>query len=178
MTRIFLVGYMGAGKTTVGKDLAKRMGLAFVDLDAYIESRYHKTVSQIFEEKGEGGFREIEQKMLHEVALFEDVIISTGGGAPCFYENMTFMNAQGTTIYLKASVDELAKRLAISKHSRPILKNLSKAELHAFIATNLEKREPFYQQATIIFDAEVMLTETDIQSISEQIIQIIHTDHH
>ena len=84
MKRVFLVGYMGAGKTTVGKELAKLAGLSFIDLDYYIEGRYHKAVSQIFAERGEEAFREIERNMLHEVAEFEDVLISTGGGAPCF----------------------------------------------------------------------------------------------
>ena len=93
MKRVFLVGYMGAGKTTVGKELAKLAGLSFIDLDYYIEGRYHKAVSQIFAERGEEAFREIERNMLHEVAEFEDVLISTGGGAPCFFDNMEFMNA-------------------------------------------------------------------------------------
>ena len=112
MKRVFLVGYMGAGKTTVGKELAKLAGLSFIDLDYYIEGRYHKAVSQIFAERGEEAFREIERNMLHEVAEFEDVLISTGGGAPCFFNNMEFMNASGTTVYLKVSVEELAKRLS------------------------------------------------------------------
>ena len=107
MKRVFLVGYMGAGKTTVGKELAKLAGLSFIDLDYYIEGRYHKAVSQIFAERGEEAFREIERNMLHEVAEFEDVLISTGGGAPCFFDNMEFMNASGTTVYLKVSVEEL-----------------------------------------------------------------------
>ena len=122
MKRVFLVGYMGAGKTTVGKELAKLAGLSFIDLDYYIEGRYHKAVSQIFAERGEEAFREIERNMLHEVAEFEDVLISTGGGAPCFFDNMEFMNASGTTVYLKVSVEELAKRLELCKHTRPVLK--------------------------------------------------------
>ena len=86
MRRIILIGYMGSGKTTVGKALSKETGMMFYDLDWYIESRMHKTVSQIFAEKGEEGFRKIEYNMLHEVAEFEDVIISCGGGTPCFYK--------------------------------------------------------------------------------------------
>ena len=88
MQRIIIIGYMGAGKTTVGKALAKALGLDFYDLDWYIESRMHKTVKQIFDEQGEEGFRRIEHNMLHEVAEFEDVIISCGGGTPCFFDNM------------------------------------------------------------------------------------------
>lgn len=84
MKRIFLIGYMGAGKTTVGKVLSRQLELSFIDLDHYIEGRYHKTVGQLFAEKGEDAFRDIERRMLREVAAFEDVLVSTGGGAPCF----------------------------------------------------------------------------------------------
>lgn len=173
MKRIFLVGYMGAGKTTVGKDLAQMAGLTFIDLDFYIEGRYHKAVPQIFAERGEEAFREIERKMLHEVAEFEDVLISTGGGAPCFFDNMDFMNARGTTIYLKVSVEELAKRLEACKHTRPVLKGRSGEELRAFIAANLEKRTPFYMKASQVFEAEEMLSESDVQAISKALMEII-----
>ena len=165
MKRIFLIGYMGAGKTTVGKDLAKRMGLSFIDLDCYIEARYHRTVGQIFAEKGEEAFRDIERRMLHEVAMFEDVLIST--------DNMEFMNETGATVYLKVSVEELAKRLEICKSTRPVLKGRSGDELVAFIAESLEKRTPHYMKASIVFDAEVMLTETDVHEISEALEKIV-----
>ncbi len=167
MKRIFLTGYMGAGKTTIGKDLSKRMGLSFIDLDLYIESRYLKSVPQLFAEKGEAAFRDIEQRMLHEVAAFEDVLISTGGGAPCYADNMAFMNRQGTTVYLKVSVDELANRLEACKSTRPVLAGRKGETLKAFIAETLVKREPFYLQASVVFDAEVMLTETDVKTISK-----------
>ena len=155
MKRVFLVGYMGAGKTTVGKELAKLAGLSFIDLDYYIEGRYHKAVSQIF------------------AAEFEDVLISTGGGAPCFFDNMEFMNASGTTVYLKVSVEELAKRLELCKHTRPVLKGRSGEELRAFIAESLEKRNPFYTKASITFDAEKMLTESDVHDISNALMKIL-----
>ena len=94
MKRIILIGYMGAGKTTIGRVLAKDLGLMFYDLDWYIETRMHRSVAKIFEEEGEEGFREIEHNMLHEVAEFENVVISCGGGTPCFYDNMEYMNRQ------------------------------------------------------------------------------------
>jgi len=165
MKRIFLIGYMGAGKTTVGIKLAQRMELSFVDLDLYIEGRYHKTIREIFVEKGEDGFREIEKNMLHEVAEFEDIIISTGGGAPCFFDNLEFMNQSGTTVYLKVSVNELAARLESGKQTRPVLQNHSGDKLVQFISENLEKREPFYSKASLVFDAERMLTESDTENI-------------
>ena len=173
MTRIFLIGYMGAGKTTLGKAFAREMSLNFIDLDWFIEERFHKTVQQLFLERGEDGFRELERKMLHEVAEFEDVVVSTGGGTPCFFDNMEFMNASGTTVYLKVSVEELAKRLELCKHTRPVLKGRSGEELRAFIAESLEKRNPFYTKASITFDAEKMLTESDVHDISNALMKIL-----
>ena len=165
MKRIFLIGYMGAGKTTVGKVLSRQLGLSFIDLD----HRYHKTVGQLFAEKGEDAFRDIERRMLREVAAFEDVLVSTGGGAPCFFDNMEFMNGAGQTVYLKVSVEELAKRLELCKSTRPILKGRSGDELKAFIAESLEKREPFYSKASIVFDAEEMMTDQDVYKISQEL---------
>ena len=173
MKRIFLIGYMGAGKTTIGKRLSKQLGLSFIDLDCFIENRYQRTVNQLFNERGEAEFSVIEQKLLHEVSLFEDVIISTGGGAPCFFDNMEFMNQIGTSIYLKVSITELVERLELCKHTRPLLKDKTKAALYTFIAESLAQREPFYTQASIIFDAEALLDETDVESMTKKLCQIL-----
>ncbi len=156
MQRIIIVGYMGAGKTTVGKALARELGLQFYDLDWYIESRQHKTVPQIFAEKGEDGFRKIEYNMLHEVAEFENVVISCGGGTPCFFDNMDYMNAQGDVVYLKADTDVLYRHLLMGKTERPLLKGKSKEELVAFITEQLERREPFYAKARHTLDVSLM----------------------
>ena len=107
------------------------------------------------------------------MAMFEDVLISTGGGAPCFFDNMEFMNETGTTVYLKVSVEELAKRLEVCKSTRPVLKGRSGDELISFIAESLEKRTPYYMKASVVFDAEVMLTETDVHEISEALEKIL-----
>ena len=104
---IILIGYMCAGKTTVGKALAKRLGCVFYDLDWYIEERFHKRVPQIFAEEGEERFRNLERRMLHEVAEFQGIVMSCGGGTPCFFDNMQYMNEVGRTFYLKASPDTL-----------------------------------------------------------------------
>lgn len=154
MTRIILVGYMGAGKTTLGRALAKELKLGFVDLDIYIEERYHKTISQLFAEKGEEEFRRIEQRMLHEVAEFEDVIISTGGGTPCFFDNIDYMNRQGTTIYLQVPIERLFIRLCIARSKRPLLKDKNDEELRLFIEEQLEKRHAFYSKAAHSFLAD------------------------
>ena len=153
MNRIFLIGYMGSGKTTVGKLLATRLGWGFVDMDAHIESKEFKSVSLIFAEKGEQEFRLKEQKCLHEVAEFENVVISTGGGVPCFFDNMEFMNAHGMTIYLKLSAAELAERLECSHaNKRPLLADRKGEELRLFIADGLAQREPFYTRARFAVD--------------------------
>ena len=154
MTRIFLTGYMGSGKTTLGRALAADMGLEFIDLDHYIEQRYRKTIAQLFAENGEDGFRAIERRMLHEVGEFEDVIISTGGGTPCFFDNIEFMNAQGTTIYLDVPVERLFIRLCIARSKRPLIKDKSDEELRAFIIEQLEKRAPHYSKAQYSFKAD------------------------
>ena len=156
MQRIIIVGYMGAGKTTVGKALARELGLQFYDLDWYIESRQHKTVPQIFAERGEDGFRRIEHNMLHEVAEFEDVVISCGGGTPCFFDNSDYMNAQGDVVYLKADPEVLYRHLLMGKTERPLLKGKSPEELVAFITEQLARREPFYTKARHTLDVSLM----------------------
>ena len=156
MRRIILIGYMGSGKTTVGKALAKDLSLPFYDLDWYIESRMRKTVSEIFAERGEEGFRKIEYNMLHEVAEFEDVIISCGGGTPCFFDNMDYLNQQGQVVYLKADPEVLYKHLMMAKVERPLIKGKSHDELLAFIREQLEKREPFYTKARYTLDVSLM----------------------
>lgn len=173
MKRIFLIGYMGAGKTTVGKDLAKRMGLSFIDLDCYIEARYHRTVGQIFAEKGEEAFRDIERRMLHEVAMFEDVLISTGGGAPCFFDNMEFMNRTGKTVFLNVHPDVLFRRLRIAKQQRPILQGKEDEELMDFIIQALEKRAPFYTQAQYIFNADELEDRWQIESSVQRLQELL-----
>ena len=121
MIRIFLTGYMGAGKTTLGKAFARELNVPFIDLDWYIEERFHKSIRELFVERGEASFRELERNMLHEVSEFEDVIISTGGGTPCFFDNMDYMNGHGQTVFLDVHPDILFNRLRVATHQRPIL---------------------------------------------------------
>lgn len=175
MNRIYLIGYMGAGKTTLGRMLSDAMELTFIDLDTYIENRYRKSISEIFAEKGEVEFRKIEQAMLHEVGLFEQVIIATGGGAPCFFDNMDFMNETGLTVYLKTDTNTLFERLRIAKASRPILKDKSDAELICFIAENLKRRESSYLNAKVIFDADFLDTRVQLKESMERLRAILLT---
>jgi shikimate kinase len=156
MKRIIIIGYMGAGKTTVGKCLAKELNMDFYDLDWYIESRMRKTVKQIFYEVGEEGFRKIEHNMLHEVAEFENVIISCGGGTPCFFDNIEYMNQQGETVFLKASPEVLYGHLKMGKTVRPLLLNKTPEEVKVFINEQLEKRNPYYTQAKYTLNVDLM----------------------
>ena len=163
MKRIFLIGYMGAGKTTLGRALAEETGLQFIDLDCYIEKRYCKTISQIFAEKGEEEFRNIEKRMLHETGEFENVIISTGGGTPCFFDNIQYMNTQGTTVFLDVPLERLFIRLSIARCKRPLIKEKSDDELRAFIAEQLEKRAPYYKKALHTFRADKLEDKPQIE---------------
>ncbi|MBR4757471.1 MAG: shikimate kinase [Bacteroidaceae bacterium] len=156
MKRIILIGYMGAGKTTIGRQLAMALGLQFYDLDWYIEMRYHKKVSEIFAEEGEEHFRDLEQRMLHEVAEFEDVVISCGGGTPCFFDNMEYMNQQAETIYLKIEPEVLAMHLKMGRTVRPLILGKSEDELLQYIKDSLVVREPYYMKAKHIIDVSLM----------------------
>ena len=173
MRRIILIGYMGSGKTTMGKALSKETGMMFYDLDWYIESRMRKSVSQIFAERGEEGFRQIEYNMLHEVAEFEDVIISCGGGTPCFFDNMDYLNQQGDVVYLKASPETLYKHLLMAKVERPLLKGKSAEELIAYITEHLTERAPFYEKARLTLDVNVLDEYDKIQSSVERLRELL-----
>lgn len=174
MKRIFLIGYMGTGKTTAGRQLAKELNLVFYDLDHYIEARFQKTISQIFEQEGEDRFREIESSMLKEVGEFENVVIATGGGTPCFFDNMSYMNKQGQTIYLKASAEALTKRLINCKmNKRPLIKDKSESELLQFVKENLAKRESSYMQATIAFETENLIDNSLVEEYVERLLPLL-----
>lgn len=173
MTRIFLLGYMGAGKTTLGKAFARAMELTFVDLDWHIEERYHKTVRQIFAERGEEEFRELERRMLHEVGDFEDVVISVGGGTPCFFDNMDYMNQAGETVFLDVDVEVLFRRLKAAKQQRPLLADKSDEELTAFIVEALQKRLPFYTRAKHTFNGEQLEDRQQIKQSVERLKELL-----
>lgn len=148
--RIYLIGYMGCGKTTLGRKLAATLNLSFIDLDTFLEEKYFRTIPQIFAEEGEAGFRLKEQKVLHEVAAFDNIIVATGGGAPCFFDNMEVMNNSGFCIFLDIDTPTLVDRLIHAKTERPIIKGKSRDELYHFIEDMMQKRRPFYEKARYI----------------------------
>ena len=164
---------MGSGKTTIGNLLAKKLNRSFTDVDEFIETRYQQTITEIFEEKGEGGFREIERQALNEISQFENGIVSTGGGLPCFFDNMKLMNQTGITIYLKANVNVLVNRLNSVKQKRPLIKGKSLEELQDFVDANLKKRESFYNQAKFIVDVPDSLKKKEMNRWIDKLMTLI-----
>lgn len=154
MGKTFLVGFMGSGKTTYGRLIAKEQNMSFVDLDTFIEEKYLKSITVLFEELGELQFRKIEREALREVAQTHNCLIATGGGTPCFYDNMEFMNSLGDTIYLRTSVRELRDRLKMSRSKRPLLSQKTDQDLESYIAEMLDKREMYYMRAKFILDTD------------------------
>lgn len=164
---------MGAGKTTIGKALAREMDLDFYDLDWYIEDRFRKKIPQIFAEKGEGGFRDMERNMLREVGEFEDVVISCGGGTPCFFDNVDYMNQQGDTIFLSATPEVLKEHLLMGKSQRPLIQGKSPEELIDYIHESLQTRLPFYTKARHTLNIDVIHTREEIQGYVMDIINLV-----
>ncbi len=156
---------MGCGKSTLGKKLARHAGLQFIDMDSYIEKRNCKTVPQIFAEDGEAEFRIRERKALEELSQFSGVVIATGGGAPCFFDNIDLMNRTGKTIYLDIDADILAGRLMKSKTDRPLIKGKSQQELIEYIKSSLEQRNKFYTKAKF----RISNPDTDLDEIIKMI---------
>ena len=167
--KIFLIGYMGCGKSTIGKKVADLMGISFIDMDKYIEERHLKSVAEIFADEGESSFREKERVALLELSSFEDVVIGTGGGSPCFFDNIEVMNENGVTVYIAPDSDVLASRLIKSKTVRPLIAGKSKQELILFIEEALKNRISYYEQAQIIIRGENNL---DPQLVIDKIAQL------
>lgn len=178
MQPIFLIGYMGCGKTTLARSVARATTLDVIDLDAYIEGRFHRTISDIFAAEGEARFRDIEQRMLHEVADFEDVLIACGGGTPCFADNMAYMNARGTTVWLDATVGRMHERLIKGRRKRPLLANLTDEQIRATIEEGMAKRTPFYSQAKIVFPADLLDDRAQLTASTERFIEIAQLTHY
>ena len=150
--KIFLIGFMGSGKTTAGKMLANRLSYSYFDLDEFIEQQEQESIRNIFEKKGESYFREQESKYLKKIAEYEDCVISTGGGAPCHFDNMDYMNNAGITVYLKMKPEQLASRLKNGRQERPLIKDKDDQELLHYIKDKLSQREKDYQKASLTID--------------------------
>jgi shikimate kinase len=150
-SKIYLIGFMGSGKSTVGKKLASSLKWSFIDLDERIEIVSGMKIASIFSEKGESHFRSLESTVLKSLKNEDNTIISTGGGTPCFNDNMDFMTGTGLTIYLKMTPAQLKVRLSRSAHERPLIKNIGKFELEGFIENKLNEREKWYSRSDVTF---------------------------
>ena len=160
---IILVGFMCSGKNTYGKLLASAMGVPFVDIDDYITAKYNKTVAGIFAEHGEDYFRQLEHEVIKELLQSSPAVIASGGGTPCFNNNMDLMNQSAITVYLQSNPKTIFSWLKDAKHERPLLKGKTDDELLHYIENLLEQRKQYYEQAQITvsalhFDAKKLIT--------------------
>ncbi|NVO08740.1 MAG: shikimate kinase [Bacteroidales bacterium] len=168
--KIYLIGFVASGKTTVGVELAKTLNYEFIDLDLYIEQKYNKTIKQIFEQKGEDHFRILENETLREVSSIDgNILIAAGGGTSCFYNSIDFMNKMGLTIYFKVDVGVLVSRLIESKTDRPLLWGKTPQELNDYIIRVLDERKKYYEKAKITIDASSINVAQFAQTISATI---------
>ncbi len=172
--RIFLVGFMASGKSCIGKLLANKLQYKYVDADDYIEAKAQQTVPQIFEERGEVYFRKLEQTCLHELIQEEQILISTGGGMACYFDNMAQMNSSGLTIFLEVSPPIIVNRLLEAKNTRPLVKEFEndRGALLNFIEGKLTERLPFYREAHITVDCKTQSANKIAGLLYEGIVQV------
>ncbi|MDE6028274.1 MAG: shikimate kinase [Muribaculaceae bacterium] len=163
MKIIFIMGYMASGKTTFGRSLARSLGWDFIDLDFYIEQRFRKSVREIFADEGEEGFRRKESAMLREAGEFENVVVSCGGGTPCFFDNMDFMLARGETVFLDTEPECIVRRLVINNSRRPLMAGKSEEEIRKEVEKGLKARAPFYSKARIHFSGNMLEDRSQIK---------------
>jgi len=152
--RIYFIGYMASGKSKVGSDLAERIGYSFSDLDDLFEEKYRISIYNFFEKYGESNFRKIESRILHETRNLDQAVISTGGGTPCFFNNMAFIKDSGYSIYLRWNIPSLVQRLKNIRKKRPVLREFEGKDLLESVTKHLKERETFYNQADFIYEAE------------------------
>ena len=167
-SRIFIIGFMGSGKTTHGKKIARMMDYRFIDMDQWIENREGMKIPQIFQDKGEKYFRSLEAETIEELGQMEKVVISTGGGAPCFGTNMVRMNELGLTVYLKLNAAALLQRLIHSRTERPLVAGKSEEEMMETIESLLTEREVYYNKALMIIDGLERVNERLVNAIQRQ----------
>ena len=165
MNKIYIVGYMGAGKTTAAKRLAHRLGWEVVDTDALFEEKYRISVDDFFQKYDEPLYRKLESEVLKSTENLENTVISTGGGTACFFDNMGWMNEHGLTVFMQISPKAAVDRVLHSKHKRPLARGKSEAELMEFVSQHYAARMPFYEQARITVKAEDLDLDALVQMI-------------
>ena len=169
MDRIYIVGYMGAGKTTAARRLAQRMGWEVVDTDALFEEKYKISVNDFFNKYDEPLYRKLESEVLKATESLDHVVVSTGGGTACFFDNMDWMNRHGLTVFLRISPQAAVDRVIHSRHKRPLVEGKSEEELTEFVNQHYASRLPFYEQARITAKSE----DFDIERLMEAIKDIL-----
>ena len=172
--RIYIVGYMYSGKTKVGLRLARRLGYGFIDLDAAFEERYKISIPDFFVRYDEKAFRIIEHDMLLSTADFDNYVVATGGGTPCFHSNMDFILDNGLSIFLDASESIVLSRRASAKKTRPLLEKMGPEELRAFVSRQLAERRVFYERADMRFDAENVAVEEICEAVRSKMLQMLN----
>lgn len=165
--RVYLIGYMGSGKTTTSKRLASVLGLPCYDLDQLFEEQYKIDIPHFFERYDESLFRKLESQLLKDTLQLDQAIIATGGGTPCFYDNMQWMNEHGLTVYIQMQAESVFHRLKSSKRKRPLVAQKTDEELNEFIREHMRQRNIFYSQAHVIVKGESL----DVKGLTEKIIQ-------
>ena len=170
--KLFLIGFMGSGKSHIGKQLAQLLDYLFIDTDHLLENTEGSSVAQIFETRGEVAFRQLESDTLKGLSKWDNIVVATGGGAPCFHDNMTYINSSGISIYLKTDPNLLLQRLLPESEKRPLLRGRSEADLLAFIESKVSERTAFYGQADIIISQN-----SNEQNVAQEILTAIYETH-
>lgn len=168
MSRIYLMGFMGAGKSTFGRKLAKTLNYSFLDLDKHIQTKTGCTIPLIFEREGDEGFRLHEAFFLRETIKTENTVIATGGGAPCYHDNIDIINTNGISIYIHLTPKSLSQRLIRSKTPRPLIEGMTEGELLSFIEEKLQQRKIFYEKASITIDGLNISTTKVIELLKQK----------
>ena len=164
--KIFFIGFMGAGKTHWGRQLSEKLGIRFFDLDEQVVEQAGKSIPEIFATEGEEHFRLMEKEVLYILSeSHESFVMACGGGSPCYFNNIDYMNDAGTTVWINTSLDVLFKRLIKEKDKRPLIRELSDEQLQAFIARKFADRKIYYEQAAITVDEEPLQLDTLIEKI-------------
>jgi len=169
--KFFILGFMGAGKSHIGRKLAQRLDIPFLDMDEQLEALCGKSISILFEEQGEEAFRKLERKYLQSLETVTYAVIATGGGAPCFKDNMELIKSQGKSIYLRTPTKLLASRLSNERAKRPLIANLAEDDLEGYIENKLQERSPYYEQAELVY-----FQEEEGQEIVTELLERLSTD--
>lgn len=164
--KIFLIGFMGSGKTHWGRALSLKLSIPFFDLDEQVVEQERKPISEIFAEKGEEYFRLLEKDTMHIITESHDsFVMATGGGTPCYFNNIEYMNRAGTTVWINTPLDSLFQRLIGEKEKRPLIRGLTDDQLRGFIIKKFGDRKIYYEQADVMIDEEPLLLDKLIEKI-------------